>query len=595
MSNNDIKIITNLINKEIKSESDKNYIVLGSITDGTEGANGILLKVKEVESNSQFAMKILKTTSKNKEDRFLDEYQFQHESTNAYLVKALDKGIVKLSNNSNKKYPFYIMNIYDCNYRYIIKNNKTEFIFDNEKKIKYILQLCKALKYMHNKKVIHRDLKPENILYDKKLDKVLIGDLGIAHFNQSNKTVSEDQMGNFDYHAPEQKKNGTKVYGTYTDIYSLGLIINESFTDEIPCGTNYKKVSDVYPPFSFLDDIISTMLIQNPSLRENNINVIINKINIELKNLIFFKDDILNKIQFELEDNGKKISKQCKKQIFNDLSIANNFYQNNIISSENINRNYHCNISYNLIDYIFNAYINYEIYQIVSNKFFYEAGTGIINDDPIDLVEDADLINKYDLILNKYKAPREFNHYSKKSKKLFVNLKKYHAIEVFNQIENCIDIAKRNLFDAPLLWIYFFLCDKKFINELKSAYDDYTICDLIEFNINRINENIEFNNLYDENKSRTKEFMNSLKKLFHSLTIINNEKFTLNKRDYNLLMNYYETNFKDDGSVTCGDIIDFFQNIEEINNEFQCKLELCQIEPLKKFLLKSSNIKFISN
>ena len=89
--------------------------------------------------------------------------------------------------------------------------------------------------------------------------------------------------------------------------------------------------------------------------------------------------------------------------------------------------------------------------------------------------------------------------------------------------------------------------------------------------------------------------MYSLKNLFHSLTIINNEKFTLNKRDYNLLMNYYETNFKDDGSVTCGDIIDFFQNIEEINNEFQCKLELCQIEPLKKFLLKSSNIKFISN
>jgi serine/threonine protein kinase len=43
---------------------------------------------------------------------------------------------------------------------------------------KYIAEICMALKYMKDEKIIHRDIKPKNILIHE--GKIKISDFGVA-------------------------------------------------------------------------------------------------------------------------------------------------------------------------------------------------------------------------------------------------------------------------------------------------------------------------------------------------------------------------------------------------------------------------------
>ena len=73
------------------------------------------------------------------------------------------------------------------------------------------------------------------MLYDATNDRVVLCDFGIAHFTDEQRyTSTETQPGtrlaNFQYSAPEQRNPGANV-DHRADIYALGLILNEFFTD----------------------------------------------------------------------------------------------------------------------------------------------------------------------------------------------------------------------------------------------------------------------------------------------------------------------------------------------------------------------------
>jgi len=100
--------------------------------------------------------------------------------------------------------------------------------------LKIASRVCDALDYMHEHGVIHRDLKPSNIMVCD--DGTLrIMDFGIAKTEAMRRITFggfSPTMGTPDYMAPEQIKG--KRGDQRTDIYSLGAIIYEMMTGQVP-------------------------------------------------------------------------------------------------------------------------------------------------------------------------------------------------------------------------------------------------------------------------------------------------------------------------------------------------------------------------
>lgn len=95
--------------------------------------------------------------------------------------------------------------------------------------------VCDALQFAHEHGIVHRDIKPENLLLDKR-GQIKIADFGIARMlgqEAVNADVAESQpAGTPQYMAPEQQQAGETDHRT--DIYSLGAVLYEMLTGELP-------------------------------------------------------------------------------------------------------------------------------------------------------------------------------------------------------------------------------------------------------------------------------------------------------------------------------------------------------------------------
>ena len=103
-----------------------------------------------------------------------------------------------------------------------------------ERAMKFTRQMCAALEAAHNEGVVHRDLKPQNILIDA-ADSIYISDFGLAKSLESEVTAmtrTGQILGTPRYMSPEQVEAGDIDHRS--DLYSLGLIIYEMFTGELP-------------------------------------------------------------------------------------------------------------------------------------------------------------------------------------------------------------------------------------------------------------------------------------------------------------------------------------------------------------------------
>jgi serine/threonine protein kinase len=96
-----------------------------------------------------------------------------------------------------------------------------------------MLQLCKALAYIHGHGLVHRDLKPSNVMVDE--DRIVrLMDFGLAKFLADDAAVTADGrlVGTFRYMAPEQIM-GEKL-DARADLYGLGVILYELMTGRPP-------------------------------------------------------------------------------------------------------------------------------------------------------------------------------------------------------------------------------------------------------------------------------------------------------------------------------------------------------------------------
>ena len=92
-------------------------------------------------------------------------------------------------------------------------------------------QIAQALSVAHRHDIIHRDIKPQNIMVQPD-GNIKVMDFGIARAKNSHLTQDNSVLGTAHYVSPEQTQG--KELGPTTDIYSLGIVMYEAATGQVP-------------------------------------------------------------------------------------------------------------------------------------------------------------------------------------------------------------------------------------------------------------------------------------------------------------------------------------------------------------------------
>ncbi|CAL9730483.1 calcium/calmodulin-dependent protein kinase II [Monosporozyma unispora] len=183
------------------------------------GTFGVVRKAKKLDTNEDVAVKvILKKALKGKGVEFQSLYDELK-----MLQQLSHPNIVQFKDWFESKDKFYIVTqlatggeLFDR----ILERGK----FTEGDAINIVVQMLKAVQYMHSKNIVHRDLKPENVLYiDKSPDsQIVIADLGIAKKLDDNNDLIYKAAGSLGYVAPEVLTD--EGHGKPCDIWSLGVI-----------------------------------------------------------------------------------------------------------------------------------------------------------------------------------------------------------------------------------------------------------------------------------------------------------------------------------------------------------------------------------
>jgi tRNA A-37 threonylcarbamoyl transferase component Bud32 len=162
---------------------------------------------------------------------------------------------------------FFVMEYVDgLNLRDVLEKKK----LPPDQALKIVPQLCEALEYAHSKNIIHRDIKPENIIVDR-AGLAKIADFGLAKIVKGETATSVPLtqtnvvMGTVEYMAPEQRE-ALKYVDHRADIYSMGVVLYEMLTGELPVGKfdlpSRRVAIDVR-----IDDIVLKALEKEPDRR----------------------------------------------------------------------------------------------------------------------------------------------------------------------------------------------------------------------------------------------------------------------------------------------------------------------------------------
>ena len=194
-----------------------------------EGGMGVVYLAERSDLGTQVAVKVLRDAwlSPARRERFATEQrtlaQLNHPSiARLYDADVLDDGT-----------PWFVMEYVDG---VPLTHYCRKLDCSVEQRLQLFRSVCEAVQHAHSHAVIHCDLKPSNILV-KKDGSVRLLDFGIAKQLESldlpaDQTLTGLRMMTPAYASPEQVR-GDRV-GISTDVYSLGVILYELLTGQLP-------------------------------------------------------------------------------------------------------------------------------------------------------------------------------------------------------------------------------------------------------------------------------------------------------------------------------------------------------------------------
>ncbi|MFO7976633.1 MAG: protein kinase, partial [Candidatus Hydrogenedentota bacterium] len=226
------------------------------------GGMGAVYQVKDRYLGMEKALKVMLPSllgSETARQRFRDEVAITQQLAHENIVRIYD-----LSTDRKRKFYFFTMELIEGKtLNRLIRERAGRLTLDEALDI--ALQLCHALEYAHEY-TIHRDLKPQNIMV-RPDGSIKILDFGLAKLMTPGRmTRSSMALGTAYYQAPEQSIH-IKELDQRADIYSVGVILYQMLTGDIPVGRVKAPSKLVSTVPTALDKIVLTCIEPEPAER----------------------------------------------------------------------------------------------------------------------------------------------------------------------------------------------------------------------------------------------------------------------------------------------------------------------------------------
>lgn len=218
---------------EIGQIIDGKYEILTLIGKG--GMSKVYL-ARDQRLNKQWAVKEIQKNARDENDEAVS----QSAIAEANMIKALDHPyIVRITDIIELEDVIYIVEDF-VEGQTLGEILAKEGPQPQERVIKWAIQLCEALEYLHTREhpIIYRDMKPANVMLrtegdNWENDKIKIIDFGIARTYKEDNIEDTKSLGTRGYAAPEQF-GGQGQTDARTDIYCLGKTLYHLLTGKFP-------------------------------------------------------------------------------------------------------------------------------------------------------------------------------------------------------------------------------------------------------------------------------------------------------------------------------------------------------------------------
>nr|XP_057929832.1 serine/threonine-protein kinase Nek1 isoform X2 [Doryrhamphus excisus] len=187
-----------------------------------EGSFGKAALVKSKEDGHQYVIKEISISGMSAKERQESRKEV------AVLANMSHPNIVQYKESFEEGGCLYIVMDY-CEGGDLFKkiNSQRGILFPEEQILDWFVQICLAIKHIHDRKILHRDIKSQNIFLTKD-GTVQLGDFGIARVLNSTVELARTCIGTPYYLSPEICEN--KPYNNKSDIWALGCVLYEMCT-----------------------------------------------------------------------------------------------------------------------------------------------------------------------------------------------------------------------------------------------------------------------------------------------------------------------------------------------------------------------------